>query len=410
MRGLALEDARNSGDAAVPIFAAALNDKAGSPGRRGAAAQALGQVRTARAADALATCLETEREAWLRANCAWQLGESKRDEVVPRLVLRLKYEIDWSTVVWLAQALASYGNLAGLEGLRTVAAGGDAGVRAEAQNQLAAIAQLQGQPDGDKLYAAWWNGDPALKEPEPSEALRDVGWHWIARLSEPDLRRVDDARFILTRLDDWIVPMLCEAMHDENVYTRVHAVQVLERRGPRARSAVPKLREALDDPRLAPGAAAALGATGDATALDVLEPLLRRSKDVELRVSCARALGKLKAQAALPALRAALAATEPIDLRQAAAGALVDVGEGDEVAPFLLECLNSPTADVGDAEHALGRWILARAPKSTDDAKRRDAWTALEPASGSVPTADDVARRRGARADLARAAIATRAQ
>ncbi len=406
MRGLALEDARAAGDPAVPLFAAALTDPAATPGRRAAAAQALGQVKTARAVDALATCLETDREPWLRANCAWQLAESGRDEVVPRLVLRLKYETDGATVAWIAYALAKYGNLAGLEGLRVVAATGAGGAGAEAQDRLATIALEQGFQDGKALYAAWWNGDPALKQPEPGAELRDAGWRWIARLSEPDLRKVDDARFILTRLDAWIVPLLCEALHDENVYTRVHAVQVLERRGPRARSAVPALLEALNDPRLAPGAAAALGAIGDKTAIDALEPLLRQSRDVELRVACARALGRLKATTALPTLRAALVATEPIDLRQAAARALVDLGEGGEVAGFLLECLTSPTADVGDAELALGRWIVARAPLSPADAERRDRWSALEPVPNSVPTADDVARRRSARGEIARAASA----
>jgi len=408
LRGLALEDAHALGDAGVPVFAAVLADTAATPARRTGAAQALGKIATSSAVDALATCLEKEREPWLRAQCAWQLGEAGRDEIVPRLVLRLKYETDSATVVWLADALARHQNLSGLDGLRVVSSSREDPARGEAADRLATIAADRGFEDGERLYAAWWNDDPALKQPEPSDALRREGWFLVERLSEPDLRKVDDARFVLARLDRWIVELLAETLHDEGVYARVHAAQVLERRGPRARAAGSVLLAALADPRLAPGAASALGAIGDASAASALEEILVRSRDVELRVASTRALGNLRAPSSTAVLRAALDAREPIDLRQAAAGALVAAGQGDEVAPFLLECLTATAADAGAAEQALGHWIQARAQLDDASRDRHARWVELEPVPNSVPTAEDVARRRSTRAEIARAAIAAR--
>ncbi len=409
MRALALEDAKTLGDGAVPALAAAIADAAAAPARRTACAQALGAIATSAAVDALATRLEVDVEAWLRAQCAWQIRTAALDEVVPRLALRLKYEKDGATVVWIADALASFGDLAGLDGLRVVRdTARDESARTDAIERLAALASERGFADGDALYAAWWRGELDGKVPqrEPSAALRREVWDRIQRLSEWDLRRVDDARFILVRLEGWVVPMLAAALHDEVVYTRVHAAQCLERRGPRARAAVPELVAALADTRLAPGAAAALAAIGDRSAGPAIEGLLRSARDVELRVAAARALGSVGGPSSLDLLRAAWKPDQPIDLRQAAAGALVGLGEGDAVAPFHLECLDSKIADAGSAEHALGNWI-ARKAESGDDAWRgiSTRWIALEPAAGTVPDAAEVAARRTSRGEIARAAL-----
>ncbi|MCY2961480.1 MAG: HEAT repeat domain-containing protein [Planctomycetota bacterium] len=409
LHGLALEDAKALGDSALPALVAVLADPAAAPARRNASAQALGAIATLAAVDGLLTRLEADREPWLRAQCAWQIRMAGRDEAVPRLVLRLKYEADSATVIWIADALASFGNLSGLEGLRVLRdTAADGAVRAAAAERLAALAGERGFADGDALYGAWWRGEPlagpAAREPSP-ELLREA-WDRIGRLAEWDLRRVDDARFVLVRLDAWVVPMLTAALRDADVYTRVHAAQCLERRGPRARAAVPELVAGLAEPRLAPGAAAALAAIGERGAAAPLEELLRTTHDVELRIAAARALGAIGGASTLDLLRGAWKPDQPIDLRQAAAGSLVALGEGDAVAPFLLECLGSPQADASSAEHALGAWIQGRAERGAGTWREFSTrWIALEPAPGTVPDAAEVARRRAQRTEIARAAI-----
>jgi HEAT repeat protein len=263
------DDARALGDAAVAPLAALLRDATAEPARRALAAQALAAVETPGALAALLEALEQEREPWLRAQCAWRAGAMGLDVAVPRLLLRLKYEVDGAAVAWVADALARHGHIAGLDGLRVVRdTAGDESVRATATERLAAIAGEYGFADADALYAAWYGGDPEgrIAARAPSPALVRETWEWIARLAEWDLRRVDDARFVLVRMESWVVPLLAQTLHEADVYARVHAAQVLERRGPRARAAEPALSAALDDPRLGPQAAVALGAIGARTA------------------------------------------------------------------------------------------------------------------------------------------------
>lgn len=411
MRGLALVDAQALGDGAVAALAVVLDDTSAPTERRSSAAQALGAIATPAAADVLMKQLEVGRDAWLRAQCAWQVRTAGLDEVIPRLSDRLKYELDGSTVIWIADALASFGNFSGLDGLRVLRDNAsDASVRTDAAERLASIAAEHGFTDGDALYATWYAGDPEGKLPvrEPSDALIREAWSYIARLAQWDLRIVDDGRFALVRLESWIVPLLVEALHDEDVYTRVHAAQCLERRGPRAREATTELIAALVEPRLAPQAAAALAAIGDKRAGPPLEELARSARDLDLRVAATRALGSVGSESSLGVLRDQWKPQNPIDLRQAAASSLVMLGQGDTVVPFLLECLSSQAADAGAAEHALEAWIHVHA-RSGDAAWSEFAarWTALEPPPNAVPDAAQVAERRTARATIAREALAS---
>lgn len=412
MQRLAVADAKALGDGGVRALAAVLADVQAAAPRRNAAAEALGAIATPNAVDALALRMEIDREPWMRAQCAWRIQSAGLDESVARLVLRLKYETDGATVVWIANALASFGNYAGLEGLRVVRdTSPDTEARAQAADRLGVIATELGFESGDALYAAWSAGDPDARIPvrPPSDALLREAWYRIVRLGEFDLRIVDDARFVLARMEPWVVPLLVEALADSDVYTRVHTAQVLERRGPRSRAAVPALVAVLMDARLGPQAAVALGAIGDRSATSAVEAMLRDGRDLERRTAAARALATLGAPTSIELLRAAAKTTEPLDLRQASAGALVALGEGDAWAPFLLECLTSPAADVGAAEHALGTWINAKS--KTGEAPwvaRAERWNALEPAFGAVPDAAEVARRRSERAAIVREAIPAR--
>ncbi len=410
LRGLALADAKALGDPAVAAFATVLADSTAPPARRTAAAQALGAIATRASTAVLVHDLEAVHEPWLRAQCAWQLREAQLDEVIPGLADRLKYEIDGNTVIWIADALASFDNFSGVEALRVLRnTHSDPDVRGAAAERLAALASERGFADGEALYDAWYRGDPEGRLPArtPSDALRREAWWHLSRLVEWDLRTVDDARFALVHMESWVVPLLVESLHDRDVYTRVHAAQCLGRRGPRARAAVPELVAALTEPSLAPQAAFALGEIGDRAAAVPLEELARSARDVDLRIAAVRALGSAGGPSSLEGLRAAWSPDQSIDLRLAAAGSLVRLGEGDSVASFLLECLTSKVADASAAEHALGDWIAHHADAGAAPwTELRRRWRELDPSPTDVPNAVQVAERRAARAAMARAGLA----
>jgi len=403
-RELPLEEVRALGDAATPTLAALAAGAETAPEERAAACELLGEVASQLATSHLLELCEKAPEAWLRAHAAFQLGRVGRDHVLPRVLRRLKYEADQEVVVWLASAAAAYRNYAGLEALWMVRnAPRTTDLSALAEERLAAIAQEAGVADPDEHYQLWFGGDPEGRLPaaEPSARLRLEAWRRIRDLRDFQLRGVDDGRFVLSRLGTWIVDPLCEALHDDDRYVRVHAAQCLERMGPRALAAGPTLLTALSDPTLAIDAAAALGGVAYPGAEPALRELLTSSRDHELRVAAARALGRLGLAVSIPALRAVVEGEEPLDLRQAGATSMVQAGAGDEVALRLLAMMSDPAADRPAAEAALEQWLSGR-----EDAVSRavfERWLALAPPPGIIPTAEEVEQRLARRAELLRA-------
>ncbi|RMH02523.1 MAG: hypothetical protein D6702_08715 [Planctomycetota bacterium] len=215
--------------------------------------------------------------------------------MIPRLVLRLKYEKDWFANTFLAAALLRQGNGAGLEALRTILADEEADERARA----AAAAVLRGlpgaDPDGDfaadwehllRLHRSWQlerRLGPDGPEAPDDRGLRAEVWRMIARLRSQPLRPVDDARFVLSRMRcGAVVPALLEAARDESLYVREGALQTLswigypvghwaERSGADLLSF---FRTALRDRRARLRVLEALGATGSAQAAELALPWL----------------------------------------------------------------------------------------------------------------------------------------
>jgi len=403
-RETALLDARSLPASAVVALVPVLDDPQQSDARRDASARLLGALGTPGAVEALCRNLEGPAPAWLRAVCAFELGVAGRDEVLPRMILRLRYEKDGATVVWLATALARLGCYAGLDGLLVLRAGGatEEG-RVLAAAQLEELARTAGLADGRALVEAWSSPDPGLLElPAPSDALRLEVWRLVEDLGRFDLRRVDDGRFVLSRSGAWVAGILAQALHDSDVYVRLHAAQCLERMGPRATAAGPALLEALGEPRVAPAAAIALGAIGFAPAGPELDRVLRTPGALELRIAAARALGGLGEAAPRAGLRQVLEGTDALDLRQAAAEAALALGELEPARRFLVACLTDPAADCGAAEVALGRWLERAAAVAGDEGAARtlERWRSLGADDGPIPTADEVLERRRSRARL----------
>lgn len=400
MRDLSLGELAELGDPAVPVLAAILADPRTSDAPRAAAIDGLAAVDSPAAAAHLAGQVESGQPVWARAYAAAAIARTKQDHVVPRLLLRLKYEADSTTVIELAGALASFGNYAGLDGLFVLRHSPAPEVAALASERLSQLAAAAGFADGEALWRAWSgrDSDAPLPSVDPSALHRLEIWKRIARLSEHDLRAVDDARFVLSRSAAWVVEPLCRALHDEDVYTRVHAAQCLQRMGARAATAGPALVAALAEPRLAPAATLALGSIAYPAGITEVARRVERGFDPELRVAAAQALGPLNLPAGALPLKRALDASEPIDLRQAAALSLLMLGHDRESVAFLAECLTLPGADADAAEAALDGWLANLEASGAKDVRER--WIALAGPPHRTPSAEDVALRQRARAEL----------
>ncbi len=431
-RSAAREEVAGLGDVATPVLRSLLADPALEASQRIAAAELLAAVPTRLAAEALLRQLETATEPWLRAQCAWRLGQTDADWIVPRVILRLKYEKDWDTVIWMADTLARFGNYAGSLGLLSaVTSAPTEALRSSAFERLRAhgvalelfSAEATESPDVRRVSQRWNSAAAVEISPPPrSDAYQRELWRFVEGLSDFQLRGVDDGRFVLSRLDAFDALSLAEALHDRDAYIRVHVAQSLERMGPRAGLAVPELRAALAEPTLAIYAAEALGGIGpvsDGASEPLLRARLAADQPTALRISCARALGQLGAPACAPALRKCLDPFEPDELRQAAAESLVYVeartGSADstgtsgpagshvrDALPVLIAALSDVNLDAQTSEDALA-WLLdrrvaANVPNASADRKR---WNALAPPPELTPTSEENAVRRAGYAAIA---------
>lgn len=407
-REAALRDVKSFGASAIAPLESVALDASAPTSERTAAIEALAAIGAEPAPQVLLRVLESAPEPWMRAHAAWRLGEVATDGVVPRMLLRLKYEVDAETVIWLADSLARRSCYAGVDGLRVVRdTNADEGVRSNAAQRGAEIAARAGAADLDALARDWASGalEIAHPPPPPGRDLEREAWIRIDKLRQWDLRVVDDCRFVLARLPAWIVEPLTRALRDDDVYVRVHAAQCLERMGPRARSASTALLASLRDPRAASAAAMALGATGATDAAPDLERILASARDIDLRVAAATALGALALERSHDALRQA-AAVDAIDLRQAALLALARSGRADEVAPALIECMRLEGADHEAAQRAIEAWLSARAQRGDQGiAELLERWRALAPAAGTIESTAQALERNRARLALVDALV-----
>ena len=209
------------------------------------------------AAEALVELAAGHDDPSVRAFASWALIPAAELEgsgaAVPTLLRRLKYEKDSTALLWAARALAAHRNLSGL---RTLANLASAGVEASdaANQQLYEVVRLTlgrdevTAEDADRLMTEWGDGRRDRSSAAP-DALRAEVWRLVSDLSGEhfQLRGVDDARFILSRLGPWVAPELGDALEDDDEYVRLHVAQVLERMGPRGAGAAPSLELALHD-------------------------------------------------------------------------------------------------------------------------------------------------------------------
>lgn len=393
----ALERARGDvagvGAEMIPVIVRRLQDGEGAPLEQKALIDIAAALPSAEIARALCDVAADAEEAWLRRYAVWALEGHREaegaDAVVPRLLLRMKYEPDGEALGWILRTLWSFGCSSALDRARARAEGlGDPAGRASLEASLVGYAELEPPPD-----------------PAPSEALLGETWLWISDLSGAhfQLRGVDDARYVLSSLSPWAGDVFAEALQDDDDYVRLHTAQVLERMGPRGRSAASSLGEALEDPNGAVrGAAAeALVSVAGAGAAAILTARLEASPPVpyEDRVALARAMASLPEPPA-GRLRELFENSPGVDLRLACARGLLRTGDAPAL-DWLLEQLRSTTGDPAGAEATLGRWI--RGPEETlqgllNPTDAREAWEGHGAADAVVHTAMEASERRQARA------------
>ena len=286
----------------------------------------------------------------VRQRAAWLCGQSRQTVLALPLLLRLKYELDPPTVVWVADALARLGNDTALAWL-------DAAILSETTAQAAGTAAIEAlrargvtlaeQPTWDEVrsalrqqHEAWLQRGtttlPGAPTPEPGQAAWRLAAH-LAASEGTQLRPVDDAKYVMRRAGSLSVPLVTRILDASEPYLRTLALQVLADLGPVARPASSAVLPLLGDPLTSSYAVRTLGECGAHEALPFLRPLLG-SADLELRTAAARSLGLLRDEPSRAGLRARLAdAAESMDVRVAAAFGLCCFGGEPEAAAFLAE-------------------------------------------------------------------------
>mgnify|MGYP002783997614 CR=1 FL=1 len=284
----------------------------------------------------------------VRRRAAWLCGQSGQTVLQLPLLMRLKYELDPETVVWVADALQRLGNDSGL-GWLEAAIGNEATAQQAGSLAIAALQErgieVPAEPTWDDLrrllraaHARWretgvtTRPDVAAPDPVQLEArlakglLTPNGWQ---------LRPVDDARHTMRLAGQLAVPMLARTVHAEEHYIRTMPLQVLAELGPAAMAAVPAVLPVLHDPLSRAYAIRALGEIGDGSVVPFLRPLLAH-EEVEVRAVTAEALGLLADEQSRPLLEARLAdANEAMDVRVNAAFALRWFGPHEAADAFL---------------------------------------------------------------------------
>ena len=397
---VAREELASLAPASLPILARWLDDAQAPTAQRMAAIEALGASDTRYGAEKLLARIEAMRtrkndEAWVRAHCAWRLGQGTQDWIVPRMIRQMRYETDHETVIWMARALARFGNFSGLDALFVVSrSAATQELRDGASVALHDLARERGFDAPEALARAWSASDASLASP-PLSALRQLEiWRVIAGCAEWQLRGVDDGRFTLARENAAAAALLAEALRDENRYIRTHAAQSLERMGARGRSAGPALLAALDDPEAGIFVAEALGGVGYAPAESELLARLEAPRSLEVRTAAARGLASLSLPSSAPALGRHVGESVPRDLRFSAGCARLRCSPSDApvaLVEWLLADFATGTGETASSEPALRAWYATR-----DGADL----PAFDAAPGATP-----GERIAARATLLRAAL-----
>lgn len=288
-----------------------------------------------------------DEQVAVRRRAAWLCGQSAHGVLQLPLLLRLKYELDPETVLWVADALQRLGNDTGLAWLD--AAIGAPATAEQAGAMAVAICRERGLPLSDPptwdelrghlqaQHAAWrqrGTSGRAGAPPVDAAALQARLAAHLATVEGTLLRPIDDAKYVLVRAGALGIPLLRQTLSASEPYLRTTALQLLAQLGPVAAAAGPDVLPLLDDALCAEEAMRTLGEIGTAAAIPRLRPALA-DPDVGRRAAAARALGLLRDEPSLPVLRRLLADDAAMDVRVHAAFAVLCLRADAEAEAFL---------------------------------------------------------------------------
>jgi HEAT repeat protein len=181
-----------------------------------------------------------------------------------------------------------------------------------------------------------------------------------AALNDPDKGVRETALFALQKIGVDAIPVLIEALKNEDAYLRIHAALLLGKMNPVSGVAAPELIEALKDKHPTVRAEAGWSLSQLAWQAQKLEPLYIKSLDDEyadMRRNAIFQLGRLatNSNTARQAVLRALKAKDPLDRKVAAASLWHMRMHAAEIVPPLTEALKDESPLVrGDAALALG--------------------------------------------------------
>ena len=239
----------------------------------------------------------------------WAYGwwaKAPHDAGLPRMVLRLRYEKDPTSVILLSQGLLLLKNASGLDAIHHLLADENL---ANQTRQLAkdSLSYLPNHPGDGASFAQEWQ---ALNDCRQSWVkTQDFGkinssaefeaefWKMAQRFKSQPLRPVDEARFVFRRLGPPAFGLLMKAAKDPNRYVREHTLQTMAWIGePLGRWLLPQapfwrafFKNALRDTLTRTRALAALGGTGMAEASLLIFPYLENGNR-EVQTAAADAL------------------------------------------------------------------------------------------------------------------------
>lgn len=313
--------------------------------------------------------LEYEREA-LRIEAARILGASGSIHALPKLVRRLRYELEQppTMTIAVARAVAELGNPAGVPKLLEYL--GDARLRDAAGAALVRVLEIFGpayrESDGwggleRKARGVWERfrrtgrvrfADESRPElPAADYATQRELWLFLRHLGGEPLRPVDDARFVCKNLGRLAVPLLVDALEDRSGYVRVHTLEILRDVGRPGKPAEHRVQALIRDPLCRIYALEALGAVGADSAVDVLAGLLIAGQDPskpaspDAKIAALKGLMHLAEPRALPLLLRLRESAESTELRVWAAAALMATSAAarEDARAFLQKALDEGT-------------------------------------------------------------------
>ncbi len=266
--------------------------------------------------------LEDEADAWrgyelglsvddasVRTQCAFALASSNHAGSLSLVLYRHKYEKDPSVRLWLVDAAVGLGSGAGL--LDVIAAFDDSELREQAGRVAVSVCGRVGADIGDNPSWAMlrqalagvdlvWRETgvlPGVEAMGSGEELLDARIaEQLVALTGFQLRPVDDARFVLSRMGTVGLPRLTAAAHAQETYLRNHSLEVLRDLGPVAHGAGEALLSLLRDPLSAAIAGRALGAARYEPAMPHLIARIADA-DLETAAAAAAALGPMLTRA-----------------------------------------------------------------------------------------------------------------